>query len=444
MVTWTLPQEWISWISLFCVELHSRGSWRLPIVVLGLVMARGRRTVASWWRAAGVGSKFREYYYFVGSLGRKTQPIATALVRVVLAHLAPGDHLVFALDDSPTKRYGPCVQGAGRHHNPTPGPTNQRFLYGHVWVVISWIARHQLWGTIGLPLLAKLYVRQKDLPKIPARYGWVFQTKLVLAADLVRWIAGLLRPLGKVLWVVVDGAYAKAPFLKAAQCAGVVVISRLRKDAALRDLPPVVAPGKRGRGRPRIYGKNRIELAKRAGQKRGWQTVTAMQYGKKVTKTIKTFLATWHPVGGVIRVVLILEEGGWLAFFSTDPNLMPEAILEGMADRGTIEQNFHDMKEVEGQGQQQVRTVWANIGAFHLNLWVHTLTELWAWNRSVDEIRDRSNSPWDDPERRPSHADRRKALQRLIIGNEYSAVKGNRQIPQQIHRLINDLVKLAA
>jgi hypothetical protein len=27
---------------------------------------------------------------------------------------------LFALDDTPTPRYGPCVEGAGLHHNPTP------------------------------------------------------------------------------------------------------------------------------------------------------------------------------------------------------------------------------------------------------------------------------------------------------------------------------------
>ena len=61
---------------------------------------------------------------------------------------------VIAIDDTPTKRCGPRVEGAGIHHNPTPGPADQKFLYGHVWVTLSWVVRHTLWGTIGLPLLA--------------------------------------------------------------------------------------------------------------------------------------------------------------------------------------------------------------------------------------------------------------------------------------------------
>ena len=73
------------------------------------------------------------------------------------------------------------------------------------------------------------------------------------------------------------------------------------------------------RGRPRKYGKNKISLANRAGQKRGWQTIDCTVYGKAATKTYKTFLATYAPVGGVIRVVLVKEDHGCYAFFSTDP-----------------------------------------------------------------------------------------------------------------------------
>jgi hypothetical protein len=63
--------------------------------------------------------------------------VAASLLRLRLASLPLPGRLVFGLDDTPTKRYGPKVQGAGIHHNPTPGPTGQQFLYGHVWVTRS-------------------------------------------------------------------------------------------------------------------------------------------------------------------------------------------------------------------------------------------------------------------------------------------------------------------
>ena len=51
-------------------------------------------------------------------------------------------------------------------------------------------------------------------------------------------------------WVVVDGGYAKREFLKPAMKAGFVVVARLRKDAALFDLPPVLAAGAEARPGP--------------------------------------------------------------------------------------------------------------------------------------------------------------------------------------------------
>ncbi|MEZ6064225.1 MAG: hypothetical protein R3B90_00620 [Planctomycetaceae bacterium] len=45
---------------------------------------------------------------------------------------------------------------------------------------------------------------------------------------------------------------------------------------------------------------------------------------------------------------------------------------------------FHDVKEVWGSGQQQVRNLWANIAAWHVN-GSTTLVELWAWDRPAAE-----------------------------------------------------------
>ncbi len=75
-----------------------------------------------------------------------------------------------------------------------------------------------------------------------------------------------------------------------------------------------------------MYGSGRISLAKRAGQRRGWQLVPARQYGKVRAKTSKAFLATWRPAGGRIRVVLVREPHGWLTLFSTDVSLTAEEI----------------------------------------------------------------------------------------------------------------------
>jgi hypothetical protein len=267
-----------------------------------------------------------------------------------------------------------------------------------------------------------------------------------MALRLVEWLAPILKNAGKTVWIVIDGGYTKRPFLRRVlKIPKLVVVGRLRKDAALRDLPPKPKRGqRRSRGRPRIYGHNKLSLAKRAGHKRGWKTVDCTLYGEPVTKIYKTFLATYRPVGGVIRVVLVKEDHGWYAFFCTDPEQSVVAILEAFADRATIEQDFHDVKEVWGAGQQQVRNIWTNLAVYNLNLWMHTLVELWAWDRHRDELCDRSDSPWDDASRRPSHANRRKALRQLILRNELSTITAAMRLPRKIIALAKSLIAQAA
>jgi hypothetical protein len=434
MAHWQLPAEVTAWIAPLSECLHARVAGRLLPVLTGLLFAQGRRTVASWLRGGGLGRDFRAYYYFLGSLGRKTQWIAVRLLGLAVSTIGSDQRLLFALDDTPTKRYGRHVEGAGLHHNPTPGPAEQKFLFGHVWVTLAWVVRHPRWGTIGLPLRALLYVRQKQIALVRRLYGVAFQTKLEMAGTLVTWLADWLRGTGQPLWIVADGAYAKRPFLRKARAAGVVVVSRLRKDAALRSVP---VPPRRGqpkkRGRKRIYGPQAISLAKRAAHRQGWQSGKFDLYGQTVTKKYKTFLATYPPAGGLIRVVLVREDdGGWTAFFCTDPAATVTQVLEAVADRAAIEQTFHDLKEVHGTGQQQVRHYWANIAAYHLTLWLHTLVELWSWRRSHSQLVDRRASPWDQPARRPSHADRCKALRRSCV---QSAIRRGPQHPPSARKL---------
>jgi hypothetical protein len=442
---WQCPSDWSEWSEWLAAGLHARNRWRLPVLLVGILFAQGRRTVTTWLRAAGVSDDYQDYYYFLAALGRKTKPAATQLLVLLLRVLPLPDRLLAVIDDTPTKRYGPHVEGADIHRNPTPGPADQKYLYGHIWVTISLAVRHPRFGPLALPLRAMLYVRRKTMAKIPKWRGWTFATKLVLAARLVEWIAPIIKEAGKTLWIVVDGGYVKAPFLKRALRAKVTIIGRLRKDAALRDLPPRLRRGqRRRRGRPPKYGKNRVSLAKRAAHRQGWQTAKCTVYGQTVTKLYKTFLATYPPVGGLIRVVIVEEDHDWYPFFSTDPNATAVEIIEAFADRATIEQDFHDVKEVWGAGQQQVRNIWTNLAVYHLNLWMHTLVELWSWNRSHGELTDRSLSPWDDTDRRPSHADRRKALRQHIMQTELSSLTAAWWLPRKILDLIQRLAALAA
>jgi len=440
---WIFPDNWQTWVIALCSCLHQRSAWRLSIIMTGVIFAKGRKTVTSWFRAAGIIQRYKAFYYFIGSIGRKTETIATVLFEFMVKLIyKEQDQVLMAIDDSPTERYGPKVQGAGIHRNPTVGPDGAKFIYGHIWVTLSALVRHNWWGTISLPVLARMYIRAKDISNVPTQCRIRFQNKLVQAAELVKWASECCRRLGKQLWIVTDGGFTKAGFLKPAIRLGATIITRLRKDAALCALPKKVKKTKQGR--PRKYGQ-RINLRRKAAQKSGWSSVKVTLYGRLETKHVKLFKATYRPAGGQVLVLIVREAVDcWRAYMCTNLSATAGQILEAVSDRMAIEQNFHDLKELEGAGQQQVRNYFANVGAFHLNLWVHTMVELWAWSQNSSAIYDRSDSPWDDPCRRPSHGDKCVCLRLEVLKKTFLETFGHSRKTRKIARQFYKLMKLAA
>jgi hypothetical protein len=212
--------------------LDCRIAFRLAIIMSGMVFADDRRTASSWFAAAGVLDDWDRFYDVLNSIGMVSENLGTAVLKLVVRKLDPGPQgrVVFGIDDTPTRRYGQHVEGAGVHHHPTPGPADGEWLYGHNWVSLCWLATHSLWGGIALPLRSLLYVRQDDVAKLDPKYNWKFRTKHELGTELVSWFVKSVRSLGvrATLWLVVDG-YTARKFLLPALELGVIVVGRLRK-----------------------------------------------------------------------------------------------------------------------------------------------------------------------------------------------------------------------
>jgi hypothetical protein len=429
-------------VSVLQAVMDRRIAFRLAILIAGMLLADDRRTASSWFVAAGVQDDWDRFYACLISVGQTSEKLATAVVGLLVQKFAPkfGDRILLAMDDSPTARYGRHVEGAGVHHNPTRGPADGEWMYGHNWVALAWLETHPAWGVIAMPLRSALYVREVDVPELAEKYGWEFRTKHQLGVELLTWFMQAIRSLGveAKVWLTVDGAYAVRPFLLPVRDLGIVVVSRLRKDACLYDLPPEGSHGNR------IYGHNKISLAKRAGHRKGWKTITYRDRRAKVTRQYKTFLATSPLVSGVIRVVIVrFEDGGWIPYFCTDPTAEVRDILEAAAARWAIEEHFHDVKEIWGAGQQQVRNVWSNIGCWHLNQWLYTLVELCCWDLRQGELADRRERSWDNPDRRPSHADRRRCISREMLHEQFLTALPKNQSNRDFQRLFEALVALA-
>ncbi|HHM13140.1 MAG TPA: transposase [Planctomycetaceae bacterium] len=430
-------------VSVLQTVMDPRIAFRLAIVISGMFLADGRRTASRWFVAAGVKDDWDRFYDCLISVGRTSAKLATAVLGLVVQKFAPGPgtRILLGMDDSPTARYGRHVEGAGVHHNPTPGPADGKWLYGHSWVALAWLATHPMWGVIALPLRSMLYVREVDVPKLAEKHDvWEFRTKHQLGVELLKWFLKSIRALGvkSAVWLVADGAYAMRPFLLPVLEMGIVVVSRLRKDACLFDLPPA------GSHANRIYGHHKISLAKRARHHQGWQTITYHSRGVEVTRQYKTFLATSKLISGQIRVVILrYEDHSWAPYFCTDTSAQVRDILEAVAARWAIEEHFHDVKEVWGAGQQQVRNVWSNIGCWHLNQWLYTLVEQCCWDTDKSQLTDRRARRWDNPDRRPSHADRRRSISREMLQENFLAALPPAPDNRKIRRLFEAMLDLA-
>ena len=103
-------------------------------------------------------------------------------------------------------------------------------------------------------------------------------------------IAGALP--GRRIHVVADSAYASGELKKLPSC--VTWTTRLRKDAALYDLPPE-RTGRRGQ--PREKGDRLSSLAELAATL-AFEQVTVTRYGKTATIGAAAVTCLWHSVFG--------------------------------------------------------------------------------------------------------------------------------------------------
>src|SRR5215212_4435662 len=67
------------WFSRLASALDPRSARRLAWLFVGAVLARGRRTVTSWIRAAGLSGEFRPCYTTVSAVGKRTDLMAAHL-----------------------------------------------------------------------------------------------------------------------------------------------------------------------------------------------------------------------------------------------------------------------------------------------------------------------------------------------------------------------------
>ena len=318
--------------------------------------------------------------------------LSQCLLELIVLHLGGSKELVVAIDDTLVKKGGRRLFGLGLYRDPAdknPG-AHRRRIFGHCWVVLALLwPDGQRWRSLGLA--ARLFVPQKVCPK-----GFVFQTKIELGVTLVQ----SLRWSVERLVLVVDNLYAKASLAQLAlnETLNTVLISRLRCNAALYELPPPKRPGQRGAPRKRGTKVNARQLYRRRSKRR---LLRAHIYGKTVT--IDAFVDILIPsrtLGAMpILVVIFPQRSGkkrsaarMNIFFSTDIHLDPVRLLELYAARFQIEiYQPYNLRKTLVALIEYLMTVaivavpHAMISAVHIQPHQHESTKWDATNSSPDE-----------------------------------------------------------
>jgi SRSO17 transposase len=140
---------------------------------------------------------------------------------------------------------------------------------------------------IGLPVWFTLYRKR---PNCDRKHP--FMTRQEIAAAMIRNTRQALPDWA--IRVAADGQYATGTVVQAATETGTNLVSRIRSDAAIYDLPPKRKRFKRGRRAKR--GK-RLPTPKRlARRKKGWRTVEVTIYGKGVKRRVLAVVCLWYHV----------------------------------------------------------------------------------------------------------------------------------------------------
>lgn len=385
-------------------------------------------TVSSWICNSNEEKRYRKFYHYLQRLGRFDERIQNAyeswLIDALKLVLKKANVVRLALDDSPIKRYGPKIEGAGLMHDPTNATNKNAKCYGHSWVAVSLIVEHPKWGTISLPLRWRFYVRKEKLGKINEAIRPEFKTKLEIGEELVsQSVATIRKVTDKQIQLAFDSGYVSENLLKAMEKLGVKVVTRLKSNANLCELPQ--KPTEAKRGRPRIYGdvfklQDWVENDKEEMFRENLELYGGIKLIEYKTMIATTKITLGRPVRLVLsRYVKDSKATDWRVFISSDLNASPQEVLVEYSRRFSIEEMFKDLKTVCGLGSQEVRKWESCKACTTITAMNYTAVEVGTWNLNASELTI-LRPKWDDKERRPSHKNKRDLVSRKIAFENFS------------------------
>jgi hypothetical protein len=358
--------------------LFSRRTWRhVPILIVGAVLAPGRRMVSSALRAVGLAQvpTFQNYHRVLNRAVWSSLGTSRILFHLLVAAFAPSGPLVLGIDETIERRRGKQIAAAGIYRDPVRSSHSHfvkvnglRWVCLMLLVPIPWAGR--VWA---LPFLTALAPSER----YAAQRGRPHKSITTWARQMIRQVHRWLPE--RQLVLVGDRGYAALDLLAAVRPVA-TFITRLRLDAHLCAPPP---PRTRGQiGRPRLVGKRLPTLEHwRDAAATEWIPLMVPRWYSETSRVVEVVSQTalWYHTGlppVPIRWVLIRDPQGKFAtqaLLCTDLEATPLQILSWFVLRWQLEVTFHAARAhlgVETQRQWSeraiARTTPALLGLFSL------------------------------------------------------------------------------
>jgi hypothetical protein len=231
--------------SLFSRRVLAYVNWLL----VGAILAPGKRTVTAVWRIIGHSTEvhFQNYHRVLNRAQWSSLEARRRLLGLLLDVFVPAAPLIMGIDETIERRRGARMSAKGIYRDPVRSShTHVVKASGLRWVCLMVLARipwvDRVWALPFLTVLAPSERYDQARGRRP-------HSRLDRARQMVQWVRRWLP--GRELVVVGDSAYAALEWLDAVR-ESVCVMTRLRLDAALDTPAPPRSP--KQNGRPRKQG----------------------------------------------------------------------------------------------------------------------------------------------------------------------------------------------
>jgi hypothetical protein len=353
-----LPARFAAVILCFA-PLFQQRSWRhAEVLLIGAILAPGRRTVSSILRITGRSRerRFVNYHRVLNRAAWSGRAAARVLLGLLLDAFLPAGPVLLGLDDTIERRRGKRISAKGIYRDPVRSShghfvkaSGLRWLSLMLLVPISWAGR--VWA---LPFLTTLAASERYCRERGRRHKKLTDWGRQLVLQARRWMPG------RRLVVVTDSGFSALEFLAALLRQEVTCVTRLRLDAALYRPAPPRSPGTIGR--PRTKGERLPTLAEvLADQTTRWQRVTVPGWygeGDRVLE-ICSDTAVWRHSGlpiVPIRWVLLRDPCRRFdpqALLCTDLAQEPLQVIRWFVQRWQLEVTFREVRDHLGVETQR-------------------------------------------------------------------------------------------